>query len=59
MKKNSLSSSDKVFSLYEELQTSNAPAQLVSQFEEVISSLMHDVKKMESETKKMEEKMAK
>lgn len=52
-------SSDKIFSLYEELQTSDAPPHLVSQYEEVISALMTDVKKMETETKKMEEKMAK
>ena len=44
--------------MYEELQTSDAPAHLVSQYEEVISALMTDVKKMESETKKMEEKFA-
>lgn len=51
-------SSDKIFTLYEELQTSDAPAHLVSQYEDVISALMTDVKKMENETKKMEEKFA-
>ncbi len=52
-------SSDKIFSLYEELQSSDAPAHLVNQFEDVISALMTDVRKMETETKKMEEKMTK
>ncbi len=52
-------SSDKIFTLYEELQTSDAPPHLVNQYEEVISALVMDVKKMEAETKKMEEKMAK
>ena len=47
-----------IFTLYEELQTSDAPPHLVSQYEEVISALMTDVKKMETETKKLEEKMA-
>ena len=41
------------------MQTSEAPPHLVNQYEEVISALVADVKKMETETKKMEEKMAK
>jgi hypothetical protein len=45
--------------LYEELQTSEAPAHLVTQYEEVIAALMADVKKMENETRKMEEKLSK
>ena len=52
-------SSDKVVSLYEDLRTSDAPPHLVSQFEEVLSSLVADVKNMENETKRMEERMAK
>jgi len=52
-------SGDKIFTLYEELQSSEAPPHLVNQYEEVISALVADVKKMEDETKKMEEKMAK
>ena len=52
-------SSDKIFTLYEELQTSEAPPHLLEQYEEVISALMADVKKMECESKKMEEKFAK
>ena len=52
-------SSDKIFTLYEELQTSDAPPHLVNQYEEVISALVSDVKKMETESKKLEEKMAK
>lgn len=51
-------SSDKIFTLYEELQASDTPQHLVSQFEDVISALMADVKNMETETKKMEEKMS-
>ena len=53
------SSSDKIFTLYEDLHSSEAPEHLVSQYEEVISALMDDVKKMETETKRMEEKFAK
>ena len=52
-------SSDKMASLYEDLRTSDAPPHLVSQFEEVLSSLVADVKNMENETKRMEERMAK
>ena len=52
-------SSDKIFSLYQDLQTSDAPPQLLNQFEEVISALMSDLKKMGQESKKLEEKMAK
>ena len=52
-------SSDKIFSLYEDLRSSAAPSYLLNQYEEVITALISDVKKMEIETKKMEEKIAK
>ncbi len=44
--------------MYEELQTSDAPPHLVAQYEEVISSLMADVRNIENQSKKMEEKFA-
>eukprot|EP00095_Tigriopus_kingsejongensis_P000097 maker-scaffold1877_size25834-snap-gene-0.9 protein:Tk00097 transcript:maker-scaffold1877_size25834-snap-gene-0.9-mRNA-1 annotation:"ras and ef-hand domain-containing protein" len=52
-------STDKIFTLYEQLQSNDTPPHLMMQFEEVIAALMADVKNMESETKKMEEKMSK
>lgn len=50
-------SGDKLVSLYEALQTSEASPHLVSHFEEVISALMSDVKKIDESKRNMEEKI--
>ena len=50
-------SGDKLVSLYEELQISDASPHLVSHFEEVISALMSDVQKIDDSKRKMEEKI--
>ena len=44
-------------SLYEELQTSEASPHLVSHFEDVMSALISDVKKIDESKRKMEEKI--
>ena len=44
-------------SLYEELQTSEASPYLVSHFEDVMSALISDVKKIDESKRKMEEKI--
>ena len=53
------SSGDKLFTLYQEMQTSEASPQLLSHFEEVMAALMTDVKNLDHENKKMEEKIMK
>ena len=52
-------SGDKLVSLYEELQTNEASPHLLSQYEEVMSALMSDVKKIDESKRKMEEKIKK
>ncbi|XP_040579463.1 ras and EF-hand domain-containing protein homolog isoform X2 [Lepeophtheirus salmonis] len=49
-------SGDKVMMLYEQMQNSEAPCHLVSQFEDVISSVINDIQNIEKENKTMEEK---
>lgn len=43
--------------MYEELQSSEANPQLVSQFEDLISSIVSDVKKIEDNNRRMEERI--
>ena len=52
-------SGDKIFSLYEELQTSEVPPHLMDQFQELISALVVDVKKIEQNNKMLEERFEK
>ena len=53
------SSGDKIFSLYEELQTSQVPPHLMDHFQDLISALVSDVKKIEYNNKLLEEKYEK
>ena len=48
-------SSDKMFTLYEELQNSDVPPHLVKGFEEALSSLFKDVINIDKENKRMED----
>ena len=52
-------SGDKLLSLYEELQTNEASPHLLSQYEEVMSALMNDVKKIDESKRRMEDKIKK
>lgn len=45
--------------LYEELQSSEMPPHLLSQFEDVLSALLADVKKIDDEKRRMEERITK
>ena len=51
------SSGEQIVSLYEALQTSEASPHLISNFEEVISALVSDVKKIDESKRNMEEKI--
>ena len=52
-------SGDKLAYLYEELQTNEASQHLIPHFEEVMSALITDVKKIDESKRKMEEKIKK
>ena len=52
-----LLSGDKLVNLYKELQASESAPHLISHFEDVISALMSDVRKVDESKKKMEEKI--
>lgn len=51
-------SGDKIFTLYEELQTSEVPPHLLDHFEALISALVVDVKNIDQNNKLMEERFA-
>ena len=55
----SIFSGDKLAYLYEELQTNEASQHLIPHFEEVMSALITDVKKIDESKRKMEEKIKK
>ena len=48
-------SGDKIFMLYEQLQTSDVPPHVMDHFQDLISALVTDVKKIEQKNKLMEE----
>ena len=52
-------SGDKIFTLYEELQTSDVPAHVMDHFQDLISALVTDVKKIEQKNKLLEERFQK
>ena len=52
-------SGDKIFTLYEELQTSDVPQHVMDHFQEMVSALVTDVKKIEQKNKLMEERYQK
>ena len=52
-------SGDKLAYPYEELQTNEASQHLIPHFEEVMSALITDVKKIDESKRKMEEKIKK
>ena len=52
-------SGDKIVTLYEELQSSEMPPHLLLQFEDVLSALLADVRKIDAEKRRMEERITK
>ena len=52
-------SGDKIFTLYEELQTSDVPPHVMDHFQDLISALVTDVKKIEQKNKLLEERFQK
>ena len=52
-------SGDKIVTLYEELQSSEMPPHLLVQFEDVLSALLADVRKIDAEKRRMEERITK
>ena len=56
---NNIYSGDKIVTLYGELQSSEMPPHLLVQFEDVLSALLADVKKIDAEKRRMEERITK